>query len=87
MFSKPLDLTDLFEPGAPLRVDKVLHQAKVNVHENGTVAAAATSIQGMGASPPVCPTSFQADHPFVYMIYDIKKRVIQYIGILNNPKK
>ena len=52
-----------------LRIDKVIHQAFIEVNEEGTEAAAATGI-GVGVKtsmPPPTPI-FKADHPFIFII-------------------
>lgn len=43
MFTNDADFTGIFEPSEdPIKVDKVLHKAFVEVNEEGTEAAAAT---------------------------------------------
>ena len=52
-----------------LFITEVLHKAKIRVDEEGTEAAAVTSvIVGVAAMPP--PEIFRADHPFYYVIED-----------------
>jgi serpin B len=47
----------------PLFIDYVLHQAVINVDEEGTVAAAATVIATRSM-----PYPFKANKPFLYML-------------------
>lgn len=82
LFSQNMNLTDLFEPGPPMYLEKLIHQAKVNVHENGTEASAAT---GAVADNSLPECTFHADHPFAYIIYDDANNFIHYMGILNTP--
>ncbi len=70
--------------GENLFISAVVHKAFVDVHEEGTEAAAATGIVGMGGAveePPV----FRADHPFVFMIRDNRTRAILFLGRITNP--
>ncbi len=60
------------------------HQAFVSVNEQGTEAAAVTSLGTMGGPPPV-PT-FRADHPFVFLIRDTRTGAILFLGRLMKPE-
>ncbi len=66
---------------AHLSLSNVVHQAAVEVNEEGTVAAAATSgIVSRGDHP-----EFHVDHPFVFLIRDLHTGVILFIGRVTNP--
>ena len=69
-----------------LKIDKVIHQAFIEVNEEGTEAAAAT---GFGMSevesmPPPTPI-FKADHPFIFIIQQKETGNILFMGRVNNP--
>ncbi|KAF2884871.1 hypothetical protein ILUMI_21290 [Ignelater luminosus] len=67
-----------------LKVSKVIHKAKVEVNEQGTVAAAASAVNVvplMGSSMP----RFIADHPFLFFIYHVKSNNILFEGRFNEP--
>jgi len=70
-----------------LIIDKVIHQAFIEVNEEGTEAAAATgvSIIRKTSIPPPTPI-FKADHPFIFIIQQIKTGNILFMGRVNNPK-
>ena len=52
-----------------LKIDKVIHQAFIEVNEEGTEAAAATGVV-MGIKTSLRPPTpiFKADHPFIFII-------------------
>jgi serpin B len=70
-----------------LFITNVIHQAFIEVNEEGTEAAAATAvIMGKGISPqeekiPV----FRADHPFIFIIQDDETGNILFIGRFSRP--
>ena len=71
-----------------LSIQIVVHQAFVDVNEEGTEAAAATGVAmatGMAAPQPI-PT-FRADHPFIFIIQDKDSGNILFLGRVANPKK
>ncbi len=69
-----------------LFIQKVLHKAFVEVNEEGTEAAAATSvIVGVKSAMPRHPR-FIADHPFIFMIIDNETGAILFLGRVANPK-
>lgn len=63
-------------------VSKMLQKAKIEVSEEGTKAAAVTAATVMMASlqPEPRRVVFHADHPFVYMITDVRSGSIYFIG-------
>ena len=69
-----------------LFVDKVIHQAFIEVSESGTEAAAATAaVISLKSSLTDAPVSFKADHPFLYLIRDHQTGCIIFMGRLVNP--
>lgn len=70
---------------ARLCISKVLHKTFVDVHEEGTEAAAATGVmaRSLAAVPPV--PVFRADHPFVFLIRDLQSGMIFFMGLLAHP--
>lgn len=72
---------------ADLYLSEAVHQAFVDVNEEGTEAAAATSIISQAPSPPPPPAIlFRADHPFVFLIRDDRTGSILFLGRLATPK-
>ena len=70
-----------------LAVSEVIHQALVEVNEQGTEAAAATATVVMPISARIerpIPV-FRADHPFLFLIRDRKTNTILFMGRLLHP--
>jgi serpin B len=72
---------------AKLMIDQVIHQAYVDVNEEGTEAAAATAVtmRTMAMRQPEKPAVFRADHPFMFMIRDTRSGAILFMGKVMNP--
>jgi len=65
-----------------LFISDVLHKAFVEVNEEGTEAAAATSVI---VTTSAIPFTFNADHPFVFLIRHEKTGAILFMGKIINP--
>lgn len=68
-----------------MKVNNVLHKAKIVVNEQGTVAAAATGavvIPLMGSAMP----RMSMNRPFVFFIYHVATENIIFEGVLFRPK-
>jgi serine protease inhibitor len=71
-----------------LKLSAVIHAAFVDVDEKGTEAAAATTVLTDGTSEPPGedkPAVFRADHPFMFLIRDLRSGAILFLGRLANP--
>jgi len=70
-----------------LFISEVIHQAFVEVNEEGTEAAAATAVVmelksvGPGSAPPI----FRADHPFIFIIQQKNSGNILFMGRVSEP--
>ncbi|MFC1947748.1 serpin family protein [Chloroflexota bacterium] len=71
--------------GKDLYIDQVIHKAFVSVDEAGTEAAAATAVDMKLTSMPAEPVKVNVDHPFIFLIRDIKTGTILFIGRVLNP--
>jgi serpin B len=70
-----------------LFIKNVIHKAFVEVNEEGTEASAATAvIMGIKSAPPKKTYVFRADHPFVFLIRDLRSGSILFMGRLTQPK-
>lgn len=70
-----------------LFIQGVIHQAFVDVNEEGTEAAAATGVAiGVESIGPRIPI-FRADHPFIFIIQERKTGNILFLGRVVDPSK
>lgn len=73
-------------------ISAAIHKAYIDVNEQGTEAAAATSIIMRATAmrvpfPAPPPIVFRADHPFLFMIRDTKTGAILFLGRVTDPTK
>ena len=69
---------------ADAKISRVLHKARIEVEETGTVAAAVTAVEmvRLTAIPnPPRPKVFRADRPFVYFITERTSGAILFSGV------
>ncbi len=70
-----------------LFISAVIHQAYVDVNEEGTEAAAATGVVvGVTSVGPNETPVFRADHPFLFLIRDKTTGSILFLGRVMNPQ-
>ncbi|WP_063816446.1 serpin family protein [Pedosphaera parvula] len=70
-----------------LFISSVIHKAFVEVNEEGTEAAAATGITMSRTAAVHAPPTFRADHPFLFLIRDMKSGSILFMGRVTDPTK
>jgi serpin B len=68
----------------PLMISEVIHKAFIEVNEEGTEAAAATGVV-MKRAAFTESKSFQADHPFLFVIRDRKTNSVLFSGRVLEP--
>ena len=68
-----------------LYISKVIHQAFVEVNEEGTEAAAATAVVMLKSA--MMSDRFIADHPFIFIIQDKTTGTILFLGRVSDPTK
>ena len=89
-----MGMTDAFSPGVAdfsgmdgtndLFISKVLHKAFIEVNEEGTEAAAATAII-IGTTAILEPTTFIANHPFIFLIQQKETGAVLFMGKVMDP--
>ncbi len=93
---RSLGMPDLFDPAkadlsgissdTKIFIDKVIHQANIDVVEDGVTASAVTIALGLGAGMVEPPrTTFQINKPFLYFIQDRGSGAILFMGRVNDP--
>ncbi|KAK2160687.1 hypothetical protein NP493_1631g00031 [Ridgeia piscesae] len=93
---KALGMTDAFVPNLAdlsgidgtrkLLVSAAVHEAYVDVNEEGTEAAAATGV-GISVTSIQIPKTFKADHPFLFFIREKVTGSILFSGRVLDPPK
>lgn len=84
------DLSGMAGKPGTLFISDVIHKAFVDVNEEGTEAAAATAVviarpSAIHVEPPT--PVFRADHPFLFLIRDVRSDSILFLGRLADPTK
>lgn len=69
-----------------LYISKVIHQAFVEVNEEGTEAAGATAVI-MNEKGAIMSTVLRADHPFIFLIQEKNTGNILFLGRVVDPSK
>ncbi len=85
----PRNFTELFEsPTGPLKINRVIHEAFIEVDEKGTEAAAATAVEVVVVSlMPAEPQVVRLDRPFIFFIQEKHSGTILFMGTLKDPSK
>jgi serpin B len=73
-------------------ISAAIHKAYIDVNEQGTEAAAATSIVMRATAmryeaPPPPPIVFRADHPFLFILLDTRSGSMLFLGRVADPTK
>jgi serpin B len=70
-----------------LYLSEVFHKAFVDVNEEGTEAAAATGVVvKFRSAAKTSPPRFIADHPFVFLIRDVRSGSVLFLGRVTDPR-
>jgi len=85
-FSESADFTGMTKK-RELCISKVIHQAFVDVNEEGTEAAGATAVivRELTCFKPAAYKVFKADHPFLFLIQQQGTGNILFMGRVSNP--
>lgn len=80
-FTRDADFTRINANGGVM-ISEIKHKTYIDVNEEGTEAAAVTSV-GFTATSVLAPITI--DHPFIFAIREMKTGLILFTGIVNNP--
>jgi serine protease inhibitor len=86
MLDSSPDLGNLAENSNGLKIDDCFHQARIEVDENGTRAAAATAIT-ITRSAPTDVKRIDIDRPFFFVLYHRSTLAPLFIGQVVDPTK
>jgi serpin B len=79
------DFSGMLADGTELFISGVYHKATIEVDEQGTVAAAATTMCFFGCARPTPPVDFVADRAFLFAIMEQRTGAVMFIGHVVNP--
>ena len=84
--SDTADFSNMYEEKSNVHIDKVLHKAFISFDQEGTKAAAVTSIGIMdnSAMAEEPPKIVSLERPFLYFIVDSENKVPIFAGIVSN---
>ncbi len=85
-FTNVADFSGMIE-NTPVKIDEVKHKTFIKVDEEGTEAAAATSVGMVVTSIGNGPLQFRVDRPFFFAIAEEKSGAILFSGKIENPVK
>jgi serpin B len=88
-FDDNADFTGINADESGLKISKVIHQAVVEVNEEGTEAAAATAVimvTRCAAIRPVPIIEFNCNRPFLFVIHDKIHHSALFLGKFVKPE-
>lgn len=80
-----VDLSKMFESSSGLYISEVKQKTFINVSEEGTEAAAATSVSVAESAPEEPPFELNVNRPFFFAITDEETGVMLFMGSIENP--
>jgi serpin B len=82
-FTDDADFSAMYN--VPAAISRVIHKTYIEVNEQGTEAAAVTTV---GIAETTAGTStISIDHPFLYIIREKSSGAILFTGIVNDPSR
>lgn len=86
-FKKSANFTKMVEENGPLWISSVKQKTYIDVNEEGTEAAAATSVEMVTESAPVnMPFYMEVNRPFFISITDNQTGIMLFLGSIANPQ-
>lgn len=87
--SQRADFSGIHQPD-PLFIGAVIHQANIDVDEEGTEAAAATAVGmdttgGCGGAQPRKQVTMRLDRPFLFILRDLETGAVLFMGRVVDP--
>ncbi|KAK9737613.1 Serpin (serine protease inhibitor) [Popillia japonica] len=86
IFSEKANFSQMLNSQQPLTISKVLQKTFIDINENGTEAASATSVlMRVRRSLDLHHQTFRADRPFLFYVIDSASSTLLFMGKLMNP--
>ncbi len=85
-FSNLADFSNMIDV-VPVKIGEVKHKTFIKLDEEGTEAAAVTSVGMVMTSVGSGPMSFRVDRPFLFVIAEKESGAILFSGKIENPLK
>lgn len=83
---KKADFSGIAPPtGEGFCIDEAIHEAVVEVNEEGTVASAATALVMKAGAAPMQPKVFRVDRPFFFLLRDRVTGAVLFAGRVVKP--
>lgn len=87
-FSESANFTKMIKESDPLMISKVKQKTYIDVFEEGTEAAGATSVEMTKSSAPVDgPFEMEVNRPFFFAITDDETGLVLFMGSISNPQQ
>lgn len=83
--STQADLSGLLEKSQGVYISQVVQKTFLEINEEGTEAAAATSVRATGSARPADPIEVVLDRPFLLAIRDDRTGVTLFMGAIVEP--
>jgi serine protease inhibitor len=83
-FTDQANFSQMLAAGPALQISKVKHKTFLEVNEEGTEAAAVTSV-GLVTTNAGSPPAIHLDRPFLFLLREKATNTILFIGQLTNP--
>nr|KAF6282797.1 serpin family D member 1 [Myotis myotis] len=82
LFDKSSNMTGISDQ--KIVIDLFKHQGTITVNEEGTQAAAVTTV---GFMPLTTQVRFNVDRPFLFLVYEHRTSCLLFMGKVANPTK
>lgn len=83
LFKQSRDLDPII-PAGGASVSKVQHDIFIEVNEQGTEMAAATTVTMFGCAAPPPPIEMRVDRPFLFLIFDAETTLVLCSAIVDS---
>lgn len=86
-FDNRANLSKLVQENVRLKISSVLQKTFIDVNEEGTEAAAATSVTTVETSGIAEPISMRVNRPFFFTITEEKSGIVLFMGSIAHPQR